>query len=108
MSKYMPGFGPTFRAGDICTLQMSPEGLAVGRDRDYPLRDYHGRKVAVIAQKDAAGKTILDTYPDGEGLVDVILPKSFKRGGREVISIPVLACVLKHTGERLGKEAAAS
>jgi len=107
--KHMSNLGPTFRAGDVCEVRMSAEGLAAGRDPAYPLRDYHGKAVVVIPQKEKRdGKIVVvrDTYPDDEVLVDVLLPFSFvpHKGAREVSTLPILACVLHQTGERLGKQ----
>ena len=81
-----------FEAGIVCKVHMTKEGLAADRDPKYPLRDYHGKEVMVITQKDAKGKIIRDTYPDDEGLVDVHLPFPFTPPGEDakpVYRLPV-------------------
>lgn len=86
-----------FRANDVCTIRMAPEGLAYGRDPKYPLCDYHGKEVVVVAQEDAKGEVIRDTYPDDQGLVDVKLPFPFKPDplAEPIWTIPVLYSVLQ-------------
>lgn len=90
------GYPVMFRAGDILTVRMTKEGLAAGRDPKYPLRDYHGQDVVVIAQR-KKGEIVRDTYPDEKGLVDVSLPFPFMpaKDARPVWRIPILYSALQ-------------
>ena len=89
-----------FHAGEAAIVHLTPEGLAAGCDPKYPLIRYHGLTVTVCARRDNRGKLIQDTYPDGEGTVEVILPFAFvpQEGAKPVLRIPVLCAALLRSG----------
>ena len=89
----------TFHAGEAAIVHLTPEGLAAGRDKEYPLIDYQGLTVTVCARKDKKGKLIRDTYRDEQGTVEVILPFAFvpEKKAKPVLRIPVLCTALLRT-----------
>lgn len=72
----------TYKAGDLARVRLCTESLATKpNDHDdeydkYPLQDYEGRVVQVVARK-AQGEDGRTTFPDNEGLVECYLPFSF-------------------------------
>lgn len=68
-----------FRRGQVVTLFVTPEALALPVVKDYPIRAYHKMQVTVLADG-----------PDDEGLVDVKLPTPYKNGDQVIRTLPVL------------------